>query len=70
MPRMHVLQAKEGEGRMSYCDDCVHQRVCKYIKQVKEYEAKAPEVSTVIGPVISYSIRCTEKNREEDYQQR
>lgn len=54
----------------SYCDDCVHQHVCKYKKQIQEYEAKAPVVSTVTGPIIAYSIDCRCKNVEGDYYKR
>ena len=52
---------------ISYCDDCIHKEVCKYTKQVKEYENKAPVVSTVTGPTVAYSVRCRWKERRECY---
>ena len=50
-------------GNVSYCDDCIHLLVCKYVKQVKEYEGKAPiVVSTVVGPIVTFSIKCAYKD--------
>lgn len=53
--------------KQSYCDDCVHVHVCRYKKEVQEYEAKAPVVSTGTGPVVAYSINCRCKNTIDDY---
>lgn len=53
--------------KQSICEDCVHVHVCKYKKEVQEYESKAPAISNVVGPVISYSINCQYKNTGNDY---
>lgn len=62
------IYAKGCGMRRSYCDDCVHAQVCKFRKEVQAYEAKAPQmISTVTGPIVTYSIRCQCKNTEADY---
>ena len=45
----------------SYCDDCIHKKVCKYLNEVQNYEQQTPIYSTGVGPSVSYQINCTMK---------
>jgi len=49
------------QRKLSYCEDCVHRKVCKFTKDVQEYEAKQPALNTAVGPVISFSVLCESK---------
>ncbi len=40
----------------SFCGDCVHVNVCRYVKKVKEYENRPTEVISGTGPVIRYTV--------------
>lgn len=51
--------------KQAYCDDCLHKRICKYEKQVRELEENPPAVPALNagGPKISYRVECDHKNR-------
>lgn len=51
---------------ISFCDDCIHKKVCKYTDEVKRYEAKRPTYGTVTGPVVEFHVRCEYKQRIGD----
>ena len=54
-------------GKIVYCNDCLHQQVCKFKNEVQAYEAKAPVFSTGLGPKIEYMITCSYKITDERY---
>ena len=47
---------------ISYCDGCIHQRVCKYTDEVRSYEAKRPVYGTACI-AVTYSVECAFKNK-------
>lgn len=46
---------------MSYCDNCIHERVCKHVKYVKEYEEKCNGVVTADGLRFTCKPECVHK---------
>lgn len=48
---------------MSYCDDCIHFQVCKYVKDLRKYEEKPAVYGGDVseGPVVRYQIDCPQK---------
>lgn len=46
---------------MSYCDDCIHQKVCKYTKNVRDYEQMSPQFYDGTGPRFIRSVDCAMK---------
>ncbi len=52
--------------RESYCDDCIHTQVCKYTKEVREYEEKRPVYGTGLGSVIVFAVYCGFKRVDDN----
>ena len=49
---------------MSYCDDCLHVKVCRYVKDVQKFEDKPPVYGSgnEEGPVVGYTVQCPAKS--------
>lgn len=45
---------------MSYCDDCIHQKVCRFTKDIKQHESAPVEYLSgyTNGPTIKYAVDC------------
>ena len=52
---------KESINYPHYCDDCMHQKVCKYESKVREYESSSPGYDIGIGPKFMKSVECPHK---------
>ena len=48
---------------MSYCDECVHQKVCRFIKDIQKRESAPVEYLSgyTDGPTIKYAVNCPYK---------
>ena len=48
---------------MSFCDDCIHKNVCRYIKDIQKFEDKPPAFKSdnEEGPIVTYSVKCASK---------
>ena len=49
---------------MSYCDDCIHEKVCRFTKDVQNREAAPVEYLSSYyndGPTIKYAVECPYK---------
>jgi len=49
---------------VSYCDNCMHKVVCKYTKDVRDFENKTPNYGTCNGPVLAMTVSCIYKNAD------
>ena len=48
---------------MNYCDDCIHNDVCKYVKDVRKYEDQPITYvdGSATGPVLHCTVNCPSK---------
>ena len=48
---------------MSYCDDCIHEKVCRFTKDIKKRESAPVEYLSgyTDGPTIKYAVDCPYK---------
>ena len=48
---------------MSYCDDCVHEKVCRFTKDIKKHECSPVQYLSgyTDGPTIKYAVNCLYK---------
>jgi len=48
---------------MSYCDDCIHEKVCRFTKDIKKRECAPVEYLSgyTDGPTIKYAVNCPYK---------
>lgn len=49
---------------MSYCDDCIHEKVCRFTKDIKKRECAPVEYLSgyTDGPTIKYAVNCPYKS--------
>ena len=48
---------------MSYCDNCIHQQVCRFTKDIQKRESAPVEYLSgyTDGPTIRYAVDCPYK---------
>lgn len=48
---------------MSFCDDCIHESVCRFVKDIKEHECAPVKYLNgyTNGPTIKYAVNCPYK---------
>jgi len=48
---------------MSYCDNCIHQQVCRFTKDIQKRESAPVEYLSgyTDGPTIKYAVNCQYK---------
>ena len=57
---------------MSYCDNCIHQKVCRFTKDIKKHESAPVQYLSgyTDGPTAKYAVDCPYKQITMNWQEK